>query len=167
MRGTLERWGLLEEGSPKGAVFERLGMDVTKISDSRHSVLQGVLGYLERNPTDLIVLATEGRAGIPAWIRPSIAETVARKSKTMTLFVPQDARGFVDIESGEITLKRILVPVDHKPNPGCARPALSPDPRDALTLNHSRTDRPIPSPLAFVCFVEQTEIWDSRNAHSY
>ncbi len=51
--------------------------------------------------------------------------------------------------------------------PGCARPALSPDPRDAHTLNHSRTDRPIPSPLAFVCFVEQTEIWDSRNAHSY
>ena len=117
VRGTLERWGLLEEGSPKEAVFKRLGMEVRKINDSRHKVLEGVLGYLERNPTDLIVLATEGRAGMPGWLRPSVAETVARKSETMTLFVPQEARGFVDIDSGEITLRRILVPIDRRPDP--------------------------------------------------
>ena len=38
----------------------------------------------------------------------------------MTLFVPENRRGFVDPVNGQMTLRRILVPVDHKPGPRAA-----------------------------------------------
>jgi nucleotide-binding universal stress UspA family protein len=40
----------------------------------------------------------------------------------MTLFVPQDGRGFVSISDGTVALKKILIPFDHNPH---AQTALS------------------------------------------
>ena len=34
IRGTLQRWGLLEEGSPRSAIYEQLGMEVRKVDVS-------------------------------------------------------------------------------------------------------------------------------------
>jgi nucleotide-binding universal stress UspA family protein len=82
--------------------------------------LEAVVDYLADRPTELIVLATEARQGLPRWIKPSVAERIARRSRTMTLFVPHQTRGFVSPEDGHISLKRILVPVDHQPDPGDA-----------------------------------------------
>jgi nucleotide-binding universal stress UspA family protein len=45
-----------------------------------------------------------------------VAEPLARKSRAMTLFVPQDGRGFISDDNGAVTLRRILIPVDHMPN---------------------------------------------------
>jgi nucleotide-binding universal stress UspA family protein len=75
------------------------------------------MDYLDRHPTDLVVLATEGRDGVPQFLRPSVAERVLRHSGAMTLFVPEEAGGFVSDEDGTITLNKILVPVDFKPDP--------------------------------------------------
>ena len=74
----------------------------------------------EKNPTDLIVLATEGGDGLPGWIRPSTAERLARRSGTLTLFVPKGGAGFVSPTEGSVSLRRILVPVDHSPDPNRA-----------------------------------------------
>ena len=120
VRATLERWGLLEKGSPRSAIFDALAVRVKKVNLRSLSPLAAALNYLERHPTDLIVLATEGREGLPRWIRPSLAEKLARRSATMTLFVPNAARGFVSLEDGEVRLRRILVPVDHRPRPQAA-----------------------------------------------
>lgn len=120
VRATLERWGLLQKGSPRSAVFEKLGVKVQKIDVRGRSPLATTLDYLEEYPTDLIVLATEGREGLPRWIHPSTAERLARKSRTMTLFVPKSTRGFVSLTDGEISLKKILIPVDHRPSPASA-----------------------------------------------
>jgi nucleotide-binding universal stress UspA family protein len=38
----------------------------------------------------------------------------------MTLFVPNASRGFVSFQDGELTLRKILIPVDHKPCPQAA-----------------------------------------------
>ena len=38
----------------------------------------------------------------------------------MTLFVPKSTRGFVSLTDGEISLKKVLIPVDHHPNPNSA-----------------------------------------------
>jgi len=122
VRATLERWGLLEKGSPRSAVFKDLGTRVKKVTVREGKTLDAILEFLEMHPTDLIVVATSGRDGLPRWIRPSVAEEVARKSDTMTLFVPHAAKGFVSLEDGSATLERILVPIDHKPNP---RPAIA------------------------------------------
>jgi nucleotide-binding universal stress UspA family protein len=120
VRATLERWGLLEKGSPRSAVFDALAVRVQKVSLRSLRPFAAALDYLERHPTDLIVLATEGREGLPRWIRPSLAERLARRSATTTLFVPNSARGFVSLEDGEIRLRRVLVPVDHRPKPQAA-----------------------------------------------
>lgn len=119
IRETLERWNLLSEGSARSATFEELSVRVRKAS-LRGRALPATINYLDENPADLVVLASEGREGLARFIRPSTAEAVARRSHTMTLFVPHGCRGFVSLEDGSVTLKRILVPVDSEPSPETA-----------------------------------------------
>ena len=120
VRQTLEQWGLLEPGSPRTAVYEKLAIGVSKINIRSTDPLKAILSSLEERPADLVVLATEGRQGLPRWLKPSVAEGVARRSKTMSLFVPAGARGIVSPKDGSISMRRILVPVDHEPDPADA-----------------------------------------------
>jgi nucleotide-binding universal stress UspA family protein len=120
VRQTLERWGELPKGSSKRALAE-LGMSVEKVTGHGPKPLKTVTGFLQENPAQLVVLASEGREGIPRFLKPSFAEPIARKSRAMTLFVPSHSRGFVDADTGRVTLDRILIPIDHKPRP---RPAI-------------------------------------------
>lgn len=103
-------------------MFNELGMRVKKVEiPSRFPVL-AMLNYLDHEPCDLLVLATEGREGIARWLRDSVGEALARSSHTMTLFVPAEAeRGLVSLADGDLSLNSVLVPVDHNPNP---RPAV-------------------------------------------
>ena len=120
VRETLERWGFLEPGSPRSAVFEELKVRVRKIAvRSRHPTL-AMLRFLDEQPTDLMVLATGGRDGVPRWVQRSVAEPVARRSQTMTLFVPDGAEGFVSPDNGEINIRNVLVPIDRDPGPEAA-----------------------------------------------
>jgi nucleotide-binding universal stress UspA family protein len=120
VRSTLEKWGLLDKGSPRSAVFDKLAIRVKKLVLEDRNPVSATLEYLKISPTDLIVLATEGRKGLPQWIQPSIAEKLARRSKTMTLFVPKDAHGFVSLADGSLTFHNVLIPVDRQPNPQAA-----------------------------------------------
>jgi len=45
---------------------------------------------------------------------------MARRSGAMTLFIPHEGRGFVSPNDGSVALKKILVPVDHDPDPQTA-----------------------------------------------
>ena len=65
VRETLERWNLLEENSPKSAVFDKLGVSVKKAAASTIGTTSAILEYVGGNPVDLIVLATDGREGLP------------------------------------------------------------------------------------------------------
>src|SRR4051794_20115884 len=56
VRETLERWKLIREGGAKGAVVT-LGIDVRKITASSRDPVKACLGFLDRPPADLIVLA--------------------------------------------------------------------------------------------------------------
>jgi nucleotide-binding universal stress UspA family protein len=134
IRSTLERWGMLKAGSSKSAVGNELNVQIQKVAIDTDEPVESILDYLERHPTDLIVLATEGRDGLPRWIKPSIAEKVAEASHTMTLFVPSSVHGFVRFEDGRILLRKILVPVDFNPSP---RPAVTYAARAAGLTNES------------------------------
>ncbi len=120
VRATLERWGLLEKDSPRSAVFDQLAVRVKKVTLRKRNPRAAILEYLEERPTDLIVLATQRREGAPRWLRRSVAEPLARRSRTFTLFVPEGVRGFVSLENGEISMRQILVPIDHRPDPRAA-----------------------------------------------
>jgi nucleotide-binding universal stress UspA family protein len=117
VRTTLERWGLLEEGSSRGDVFNKLKIRVRKVGLQGNDPVDALLSQLEGNPADLIVLATEGRDGLPGWLKSSVSERLARRARTMTLFVPEGGRGIVSLEDGQTSLRRVLVPIDNEPGP--------------------------------------------------
>ncbi len=117
VRETLEGWGLLPKGSSRRDVGEKLGIHVKKVDRVSKTPLEAIVGFLEREHADLIVLSTEGREGLPRWLRPSFSEALVRRALVSTLFVPAGISGFVSHETGAAKLERILVPTDHKPDP--------------------------------------------------
>jgi len=117
VRGTLEQWGVLEPNSSRSAVFDQLSMRVKKVVVREKNPVAACHSYMVDHPADLIVLATRGRGGRSRWLKQSVAEEVARSSDAMSLFVPNEGRGFVSPASGRLTLGRILVPIAHTPSP--------------------------------------------------
>jgi nucleotide-binding universal stress UspA family protein len=62
-----------------------------------------------------MVLATHPQDRLAQWLSEPIGESLARKSRTMSLFVPDQSRGLVSLDTGAVGLQRILIPVDHRP----------------------------------------------------
>jgi len=50
----------------------------------------------------------------------AVAEPVARYAGAMPLFLPQDVAGFIALDNGAVTLRRILIPIDQVPYPHAA-----------------------------------------------
>jgi nucleotide-binding universal stress UspA family protein len=116
VRGTLEDWGLLEAGSSRSDVFDKLAIRVKKVTVD-DSPVDAITDYLREHPSDLMVLATQQRSGLPRVLRDSVSGNVAHRSGIDALFVPEGSRGFVSPDDGSLSLKRILVPVDVSPDP--------------------------------------------------
>ena len=114
VRKILEAWGLLEPGAPRSAVVE-LGVGIKKIEAYGPTIAGAIANYIENEPVDLLVMATEGRRGLAAWFTPSTAEEAARRTLTPTLFVPDGCRGCVSLQDGKVSMKQIVIPVDHDP----------------------------------------------------
>lgn len=151
VRGTLARWGLLDASELTAAIFDKLGVEVAKVEIAPQDPVQGLWHFLAGHPSDLIVLATHGRDGLPRWLRPSIAEAMARRAHTQTLFIPAQGAGFVDEKTGALSLKRVLFPVDHKPPASAAMGAIERfcralRGRSAIHALHVGDDAPVLSP---------------------
>lgn len=116
VRHTLERWGILPAGSDRRDVIE-MGLDVTKVVSVHSDPARTIVHYLKEHPTNLIVLATHQREGLARWLHQAVAEPVAHRAKTMTLFVPHGVKGFIALEDGTLTLQRIVIPIDTAPPP--------------------------------------------------
>jgi len=119
VRSTLARWGLLPDGVRPEEVA-KAGVLVRKVLTVSSSPLDSMLRHFRRFRPDLIVLATHQREGLDRWLHKATAEPLARKSGAMTLFVPREGRGFVSLADGAVKLERILIPVDHDPDPQAA-----------------------------------------------
>ena len=119
VRATLSRWGILPEGIGRDEVA-KAGLRIRKALKSGADPVKTMLRHFRRLPPDLIVLATHQREGIERWLHRAVAEPLARRSGAMTLFVPSETRGFVSVKNGSVTLKKILIPVDHDPDPQTA-----------------------------------------------
>lgn len=121
VRQMLEHWGLLPPGSERSAV-PALGIEVRKIIAHERNPVSSVLHYLDKEPADLIVLASHRHDDATDWLRKSVAAPVARKSGQAALFVPHGVEGFVSRRDGALSLQRILIPVAAAPK---AQPALT------------------------------------------
>jgi nucleotide-binding universal stress UspA family protein len=116
VRDTLERWGLIPKGSPKSAV-RQLGIDVDKVIASGKDPVKACLGFLEKHPGDLIVLAVHQHEGRMLWLDKSVGKPIALEAGQITLFIPHGVEGFVSRQDGSISLRNILIPVTSKPRP--------------------------------------------------
>jgi len=117
VRQLLVQWGLSEEDDPPWLIAQRLGIEVDTTLMKGQEPTQGILAFLRDNPSYLSVLATHGRDGLEHWLNGSVSEIVARHSAAPTLFIAPGARGFVSQVTGEINLRRALVPIDFSPHP--------------------------------------------------
>lgn len=116
VREVLERWGYLEKGSPRSAVFEKAAVLVRKVYVQSRDALGELADFLKEEPVDLVVIGTNGTGGVPSWLRPSRWSPALQDSRTMTMFVPSSG-GFVSMAHGGFTLRRVLVPVKSQPDP--------------------------------------------------
>lgn len=114
VRATLSRWGILKEGATKKDLLE-LGFNVRKLRAMAEAPVPSILQLLWRKPADLIVLATYPQDGLGQWLSEQTGESLARKSRTMSLFVPDHSKGIVSLDTGAVEVQRILIPVDHRP----------------------------------------------------
>lgn len=115
VRATLARWQILPADAAVDEVA-KLGLRIKKILNSASDPLAAMVDYCEKHPPDLLVLATHQREGLDRWLHKTVAEPLARRSRALTLFVPTHGEGFISPASGTVTLRRILIPVDHTPN---------------------------------------------------
>jgi nucleotide-binding universal stress UspA family protein len=114
VRRTLVRWGLLPEGATSEE-FDQLGLAVTKVVTLGQPPIESILQELEQSPADLIVLSTRRLEGLKRWVDDEAAVPASRKSRAMTLFVPDRGSGFVSPADGRVSLRDILLAVDWKP----------------------------------------------------
>lgn len=112
VRQTLSRWGLLGPEAPRTAVATELGVEVSKMAIRDDSPRFGITEYLRRHPTDLLVMATEGRAGLRRLLHPSVADSVSYLTRSHTLMLPDHGAGLVDPDSGRSRLRRVLCALD-------------------------------------------------------
>jgi nucleotide-binding universal stress UspA family protein len=116
IRTTLSRWGLIEPNATEQDVA-KLGLRVCKSVLANSKPIAAITTYIQEHLPDLLVLSTHQRSGMDRWLRDSIAEPVARQTCAATLFVPRMSPGFVDVNTGAVRLRTVLVPVDSAPNP--------------------------------------------------
>jgi nucleotide-binding universal stress UspA family protein len=119
-RRLLAQWGLSDEDDPPSMIASKLGIEVDNIRIKLQEPTKAIVDFLSEHGSDLVVLATHGRDGVSHWLQGSVAEAVFRRSAIPTLFIAPGARGFVDQVSGDVQLKRVLVPVDFSPGPARA-----------------------------------------------
>ena len=110
VRPMLARWGLL---SPRSTLREMrdLGMGIKKVEVGALDPAKVVAGYIMEREPSLVVISTHRRKGLDRLLHASISETITRKARARTLFVPRGVDGFVCTRTGDIKLRRILIPL--------------------------------------------------------
>src|SRR6516162_8009222 len=103
----LAQWGLSHEDDPPWTIASKLGIEVDNIRIKLQEPTQAIVDFLSEHGSDRVA----------HWLQGSVAEGVFRRSAIPTLFIAPGARGFVDQVSGDVQLKRVLVPVDFSPPP--------------------------------------------------
>jgi nucleotide-binding universal stress UspA family protein len=113
----LQRWGVLPPGAPVEAVRETAGIEVRKVGIRDSDPVDGMARYLDEHPANLVVMASHGRAGIERLFNSSVSAELVQTLRVPTLILGPAARPFIDAADGRVAVDRILVPVDHKPDP--------------------------------------------------
>jgi nucleotide-binding universal stress UspA family protein len=113
VRAVLEKWGILPPDSERSDVG-KLGIKVTKII-KKGEPKKIVKRRMEKHTHDMLVIGTHERHGLGVLFGQDLAEYLASAFRQTTLYVPAKARPFVNPDTGEVSLKNILIPVTDDP----------------------------------------------------
>ena len=119
VRDTLADWNLIPQSSPKSAVA-KLGVHISKSACKGDETAARILEHIENRDAELVVMATHQRKGIDRLVHSSLAEKVSAESDAAALLIPYNVDGFVDLQTGEVSLQRVLLPVNRTPSPQAA-----------------------------------------------
>jgi nucleotide-binding universal stress UspA family protein len=125
VREVLAQWGLIEPQVTPADIEAKLGVRVSKIEINHLDAVSGISEFFLTHRPDLIVVATHGRHGVNRWLHGSVSEEVARRTHVPTLLIGPDSRGFVEAQSGKMSIRRILLPVTSALSPERALELLS------------------------------------------
>lgn len=117
IREELQKWGMLPDGAEIADISGKLGVEVAKVDIRDGDAADGLMRFVDGHRPDLLVMATHGRVGIARWIAGSVSSDVAMETRTPALLFGPGARGFVDPDSGSLTLRSVTMPVDSSPDP--------------------------------------------------
>lgn len=117
VRQTLQRWGRIPQGAPVDAVHEITGAKVRKVGIHDKGPISGLANFFDEHKPDLIVMATHGRAGIDRLLNNSVTAELVQTLRIPTVIVGPAARPIVDPANGDLKVRKVLVPVDHDPDP--------------------------------------------------
>jgi nucleotide-binding universal stress UspA family protein len=118
VRETLARWRVLDADAAQSEVETKLGIKVAKVEIESEDIPGSILDFTLKHPTNVIVMATQGRQGLDRLRYGSKAEEIFHRTQVLpAIFIGPEARGFVDKSNGHIRLERILIPVAHNPSP--------------------------------------------------
>jgi nucleotide-binding universal stress UspA family protein len=118
IRETLAAWGVLRSNAPPEDIERVAGITVRKVDIRDHDPVEGLSNFMMSRELGLIVAASHsaGREGL--FSGGSVSARVMRETRTPTLFFgPAFERGFVDVKTGAMSLRRVLMAVDSEPNP--------------------------------------------------
>jgi len=118
-RETLVRWGLLSDDDE--AISRLLeDFEVKKIAAYGTEPVGPILEYLDEAPADLVVLATHQHEGLDRWLHREVAQKLVRRWPTTSIFLPYGTPGFVSPDTGVVSLRKVLIPMDWTPEPQSA-----------------------------------------------
>jgi nucleotide-binding universal stress UspA family protein len=112
VRDLLVRWKKLAEDTAYDRWESELEVQVSSVSVVARNARTGILEFLEDRPSNLVVLATHENKAPTRWRDVSVHQGVLRQMRTMSLFLRNGAKGFIDLDSGALTLKKVVIPID-------------------------------------------------------
>lgn len=120
VRETLERWGIMEPGSRRSDIAEKLGIQIDKRIAIDSNPVNAVVELSNVDSFDLLVMGT---SGANRWfVEPPSSLKISQQTRLPTLFIVDGARSCVDLETGKASLRKVVLAVDHHPSP---RPGLA------------------------------------------
>lgn len=113
VRNLLNRWGILSSGATY-ADYKDLGVRVhIRTGVANETISEAIVRDVQAISPDLLILGTQGRGGIDRLRNTSVSEPVVRQTHRATLFINDQASGFVDVDGGELLLQNVLVPISN------------------------------------------------------
>ncbi len=76
-------------------------LEIRRLRATIDNPVEACVRFLEKSPTDMIVVSASGHERETSWLRRPLAEDLSRKAGEVTLFLPAGAAGFVGPEDGK------------------------------------------------------------------